>query len=153
MPNRGETSRTNVASVPNLTDWRTDWLYGLVFRDADTSWAMCQPDTEYWQYVLICEWSEANGPDCCGKPLRAWRRDADGLTDISIVEYERLVRTIQNRLYPFILVDFHISNDRKQVVLSHQEANTAGGGNRYVVQGKGEHAKLVEDPAAGFWIS
>src|SRR5262245_20679107 len=139
-----------------LADWRSDWLYALVLREADPDWEWCcrVPDGNFWRYVLIEEWSSANDYSmCCGKVVRAWVRDADGLREITIDEYKQHKRKIRGRIYPFVIMAFHISADRQRVVLGHRQASTAGTGCRYIVQGQGEGAKLETDPTSGSWIS
>jgi len=136
-------------------DWRTDWLYTLVLRNAENSWEWCSraPDGKLCRYVLIEEWSSASDSRCRGKVVRAWIRDAEGLRAISLEEYKQHKRTIRGRIYPFVIMEFHIQPDRKRVVLGDRQASTAGRGCRYLVAGEGDQAKLISDPTGGFWVS
>jgi hypothetical protein len=111
------------------------------------------PDAKVWQYVLIEEWSSNNASMCSGKVVRAWIRDAEGLREISLQEYKQRKRTIHGRIYPFVLMAFHIQADRQRVVLGSRQASTAGRGSRYLVEGEGEGANLTPDPTGGFWVS
>jgi hypothetical protein len=142
----------NTAALP---DWRTDWLYGLVLRDAERHWEWCSqvPDGKAWRYVVIEEWSSASASMCCGKVVRAWIRDVEGLREIGLQEYKQQKRTIHSRIYPFVLMAFHIHPDRQRVVLGHRQASTAGRGCRYLVEGQGDGATLAPDATGGFWVS
>ena len=85
--------------------------------------------------------------------MRAWFRDNDGLNEISIQKYKQHKKKIRGRIYPFILIRFHISPDRRLVVYGQTEASTAGSGCRFIVDGDGASATLRPDPDGGFWIS
>jgi hypothetical protein len=144
------------------SDWRTDWLYALIFARAEDSWEeFCRtrnPDSEHWRYGLIAEWSAADDdPHCCGMPVRAWAwtRDDDGLNEISIRQYEQHMseKKPEEPAYPFVQVAFHISPDRKHVVYSEHPGPKGGWGRRFIVDGEGESASLRPDPDAGGWIS
>jgi hypothetical protein len=146
--------RVDLAVIP-LPPWQNDWLYALVLREAEADWEWCNllPDRDVWRYVLIEEWSSAHGSMCEGKLVRAWVRDSDGLRQISLNEHKRHKRRIRGRIFPFVMMMFHIQPDRTRVVLGHRQANTAGTGCRYLVQGEGVEAKLEFDPSGGGWIS
>ena len=90
---------------------------------------------------------------CRGKVERAWVRDAKGLREIGLGEYRKHKRRIRGRIYPFVLMSFHILPDRQRVVLGHRQASTAGRGTRYLVIGEGDKARLEPDPSSGFWVS
>jgi hypothetical protein len=136
-------------------DWRSDSVYSAIFRKAENAWDHCRraQNDDHWQYVLIEEWSEAEGPRCGGKIIRAWVRDAKGLQEISLQEYNQQKRKINSPIYPFIIVQFHLPANRKHVVFGTRYASLAGQGTRYVIEGEGDTAKLVPDPTAGFWES
>jgi hypothetical protein len=136
-------------------DWRTDWLYGLVLRNAERWWEWCSrvPDRKVWRYVLIEEWSSAKDSMCRGKVVRSWIRDAEGLREISLEEYKQHKRKIHRRIYPFIIMEFHIQPNRKHVVLGNRQASTAGRGSRYLVEGEGDQAELIPDPTGSSWVS
>jgi hypothetical protein len=144
-----------LSDPPAVADWHSDWLYQLVFREVEDAWKWCRrvPNSKAWQYVLVEEWSAARDSMCSGRLVRAWVRDSDGLREISLEEHKQHKRKIHSRIYPFVIVSFHIRPDRRKVVLGRREANTAGRGCGYLVEGEGETARLVRDPAAGFWIS
>ena len=138
-----------------LPDWRNDWLYTLVLREADSAWQWCNqvPERDFWRYVLVEEWSSASGAHCGGEVVRAWIRDGEGLREITMAEYEQQKRRIRGRMYPFILVQFHIEPERTRVILGRREASTAGTGHRYLVRGEGDKASLEGDPTGGAWTS
>lgn len=143
---------TEPAAAP---DWRDDWLYALVLRQAEQNWEWCRRarDRDVWQYVLVGEWSSADGAMCHGEVVRAWVRDAEGLREITPGEYGRHLQRVRGRTYPFVLVSFHIHSDRQRVALGMHAATTAGGGCRYLVHGKVAAATLEPDPQGGAWRS
>ena len=138
-----------------LPDWQSDWLYRLIFQEAEDNWEMCErnKNSDYWQYVLIEEWSSADGAHCRGELLQLWLRDAQGLRQIPLESRKEHQRKIKSRIFPFILISFHIHPDRTRVVFCHREANTSGMGRRYMVIGDHDNATLEVVPSGGFWRS
>jgi len=143
-----------VAVIP-LAPWQNDWLYALVLREAERDWEWCGQvsDGDVWRYVLVEEWSSANHSKCDGRVVRAWVRDVEGLREIGLDDHKRHRRRIRGRIYPFVIMEFHIYPDRARVALGHRQANTAGAGCRFLVQGEGTEAELEYDPAGGGWRS
>lgn len=139
-----------------IPSWTTDQVYAILFEEVERVWDRDCKDNdhaEYWQYVLVEEWSSSDGPMCGGELVRAWVRDLHGLAEISLQEHMKHKSKIKERLFPFVIVFFHVYPDRTHVVLCHQGADTAGGGERYIVTGDGTNIKLEPDPSGGFWIS
>jgi hypothetical protein len=146
----------------NSVDWKNDWLYLLILREAEEQWTRYRPvpDADYWQYVLVEEFSSSEGSRCAGHVLRAWKRDEIGLRKISLKEHKQHERKLEiwqrkrdSRFFPYILVVFHVFPDRQRVVKGFHHANTAGKGGCYLVRGDGTSAKLIPDPDGGFWVS
>src|SRR4051812_26377400 len=104
--------------IPNqhspLPEWKTDWLYALVFKELD-SWCSCA-DPEY--FYLIAEHDADNGSQCTGSIIRAWLRDQDGMKEISIDEHLALkkLRHDESRFRYECLAHFHIQPDRQHIV-------------------------------------
>lgn len=141
---------------PQLPDWRTDSLYRLVFQKVETeAWKFCRhnTDSEYWQYVLIEEWSSAEYTQCSGHLLRAWVRNARGLKQIPLWVHSKRIGRIRDSIFPFVIVSFYLDSSRNYVVYCQREAHTAGHGERYRVTGTSDNPELVGDPSGGFWIS
>jgi hypothetical protein len=138
-----------------LPDWRSDWVYKLIFEQAETAWKHCEinHDPDIWQYILIEEWSSSKDGVCKGTVLRLWVRDAKGLREVPVQSHAKHLSKIKARIFPFIIVEFHIYPDKSGVVVGQQEANTAGHGGSYLIHGGPEKAELVPDPSGGFWIS
>ena len=90
---------------------------------------------------------------CCGDVLRAWTVDDDGVVEISLEEDALHHQEIRGRMFPFVLMQFHIHPNRKHVVLGYLEATTAGWGCVYRVIGRGLDAELAPDDGCGSWIS
>lgn len=148
--------------VTSLRDWRDDWLYLLVLRDAEETWAHRKREMQmidnadesaHWKYVLVEEYGSSEDSMCRGDVLRAWTVDDNGLAEIPLDEHVLHIQEIEQRIYPFILMQFHIHPNRKNVVLGHVEASTAGSGCVYRVQGHGSNAQLLSDESFGFWVS
>ena len=138
------------------SDWKTDWIYQLVFREVEDAWQQClhvrKRDSKVWRYVLVAETTSTFDSVCVGRTVRAWVRDESGLREIGLEEYEQHVKKIRGSIYPFILFTFNISENRQQVAISQREASRAGFGRNYLIEGEGEQAHLVVD-AKGGWIS
>lgn len=142
------------ANAP-LSDWRNDWLYTLLLGKAEEHWDFClrSPDKKLCQYVLIAECASASERQCGNDVVRAWIRDVAGLREITVKEFRKHKSRIRGRIYPFVLMDFHIEPNRVRVVLGVRMASTAGFGGRFLVQGNGDRAELVDDPMGGPWVS
>jgi hypothetical protein len=134
-------------------NWQSDWLYDLIFLEAERLWKWCTPDKDHWQYVLIEELPNEMTGHPIGDPVRSWIRDKNGLREIPLNEHKNLVKKIQERIFPFILMSFYIFPDRQHVIVGHQEANTSGSGSQYAVQGSGRDAKLIPDEHGSAWVS
>jgi hypothetical protein len=109
------------------TDWKNDWLYSLILKEAEKQWVRFRPppDEDYWQFVLVEEWSSCNGSRCAGQVIRVWKRDKKGLRQISLIEHRRHERNLEiwrrkgdSRFFPyiqscftFILIDNELSKD------------------------------------------
>jgi hypothetical protein len=153
--------KSSRATSSEMPEWRGDWLYALILRQCEEYWGRCNlfPDEDWWRYVLIEEWSDAEKAWCRGEVVRAWVRDAQGLREITLRELRRHIRLIRPRrlihcrFFPFILVRFHIHGDRQRVALGFLEAGTAGGGWTFLVRGEGESAELEWDQSGGAWTS
>ena len=50
-----------------------------------------------------------------GEILRNWVRDENGLLEITATEYQKHRKKAKGRWYPFIVISFHIYQDRKKV--------------------------------------
>ena len=140
----------------NSIDWRTDWLYALVFTKADGEWQSCQaaPGRERGKFVLLEEYSSASDSVCAGEVSRAWVRDAAGLQEISLEQHRLHRRALKKRDgFPFVLFQFHVRPDRKGVVIGTLHGGLCGSGGGYLVEGEGAAAVLAPDPEAGMWVA
>lgn len=134
-------------------DWRTDGIYQLVLQKVEKTWLdWCKPDAKFWRYVLVEEYSLATRSHS-GNMVRGWVRDENGLREISLEEYKQHRRKIHGRIFPFVLVSFHIHANRQRITIKTLQASTADTGGEYLIEGEGDAAKLVFDPEGGFWIS
>jgi hypothetical protein len=106
-----------------------------------------------WQFALIVESEPTSQLREESAPQRAWIQDANDLRTITIDEVERQMKRIRERLYPFVLVSFAISEDRQYVDLSVRHADTAAFGARYRIVGQGSDAALELDPTGPWFIS
>jgi len=136
-------------SLP-LPDWKTDWLYALIFRELD-DWCKCfEPD----EYYLIEERDTDDGSVCTGAIIRAWRRNLQGIEEITLQEHLNLTKR-RGEIIRFgaeYLARFHIHADRQRVVYGWSTNYLVGGdGGRYRVVGSPEDATLEYE--GGGWIS
>jgi hypothetical protein len=98
-------------------DWNTDWLYAMIFREVDKNWdeirqPPSRPNAITWSYILVEEWSSAEGPECKGTLQKVWIRNEDGLHEITGEEHAEHKRKIQSSIFPFVTMSFHIHSDR-----------------------------------------
>lgn len=139
--------------------WRDDPVYGLIFRVVEDDWkGYCHgrdPGRPAWQFVLVEEYVADDGCHVQGPVVRAWRRDDNGLREMTEAERVDARRRVgaEDRLFPFVLVTFRIGPAADRVVLGQRQADTAGIGEVYVVRSDGDRLELVPDPEGGFWRS
>jgi len=143
-----------------LRDWENDWLYSLIFGDAEICWQnrkrelnLIDPEGKFGRYVLLEEYGASKDSMVCGEVLRAWTVDDDGLVEITLAEHTLHIQETKGPFYPFVLKQFHIHSNRKTVVLGQSEGPTCGRGCVYRVSHSGQVAQLVVDESFGFWIS
>src|SRR5262249_42712440 len=86
-------------SAMSSFDWRSDWLYSLILREADKAWDWCQsvPGRNGWKYVLVEEYSSGDDSMCRGDVIRAWVRDEGGLRPISLAEHLEHQRKLEGK--------------------------------------------------------
>jgi hypothetical protein len=139
----------------SLTDWRTDWVYALVFREAEKAWQWCNPAPgEVGRFVLLEEYSSADDSLCGGEVIRAWVRNAAGLQEIGLEEHQMHLQELEkDDPYPLVLFQFHVRPSRKGVVIGTIHGAMCGSGTGYLVEGEGAAAVLTPDPEAGFWVA
>ncbi len=84
------------------SDWKTDWIYQLVFREVEDAWQQClhvrKHDSKAWQYVLVAETTSTFDSVCVGRRVRAWVRDESGLREIGLEEFEQHEKKIRGRI-------------------------------------------------------
>jgi hypothetical protein len=87
------TDLTENQSLP-LPEWRSDWLYSLVFKELENHWSMPIKPTapDDISYVLFEEWSADDGGDCTGVVIRAWVRDENGVNEITLQEHSEYIK-------------------------------------------------------------
>ena len=131
--------------APTLPSWEDDWLYRLVLSQTGPRWN---------KPALVDEYDSAEGCHCRGRVVRSWFADASGLRRLTADERKELRLRLRGKsVYPYVVHQFHISPDRRRVVLCHVAGPRAGTGMGYFVDGDGPDARLVPDMAAGAWRS
>lgn len=94
MPRKKKKSQSR--PVTSLPDWRDDWLYELVLRDAQETWTRREREIQrfgdaeecrYWKYVMVEEYGDSEDSSCRGDILRAWVVNDSGLSEISLNEH------------------------------------------------------------------
>ncbi|WP_425616230.1 hypothetical protein NA78x_006169 [Anatilimnocola sp. NA78] len=146
-----------------LGDWRGDNLYDLVFCEAEETWRSEKESQQFAKqkgvkitrraYILLEEYGESDYSSVEGDVLRAWTFDDTGLVEISLAEHALHRGEIAGRTFPFVMMMFHIHENRKHIVLGYCEANTSGSGCVYRVESSGEEVSLEHDESLGFWRS
>jgi hypothetical protein len=158
---RAKTANRNAdaKSVLPLPDWRGDWIYELVFRNAYKSWSEIQQTRQLLaesagcNFVLIEEYGESDDSFCAGSVLRAWTLDPDGLNAIPLDEHALYLKEVGRGIYPFELIQFHIHRNRQHVVLGSIQGSRSGTGSVYRVEGAPPDANLVMSSDFGAWRS
>lgn len=136
--------------------WQGDPLYRSILEWADEEWdTTCRvKDSEIWKFVLVEEYAADDGSMCHGPVLRAWRRDTEGLHEICEPERQNHLRRLAGlRIYPFVLLTFHIQANGDRVIIGLHHATTAGVGGGYIVERRGDRIELLPDPTGGYWQS
>ncbi|HEX8916552.1 MAG TPA: hypothetical protein VF796_29645 [Humisphaera sp.] len=152
-------ARRPKAEVPiDLPPWRNDWLYAAVFREVDQVWNECLPlrdNSGRGRPVLVLEF-EGSADDTVGRRVgRAWLRDERGLIELDADQRSLLLAHLWDGSDEGQVqrVTFHVAPDRRRVVWGWHFAPRIGQGTTMLVEGRGADARLVADPAAGFWVS
>ena len=141
-------------------DWKSDWLYALVFRIVECVWKQAQSDGsgEYGpppDYFVVQETAAGNWErSVCRAPVvRQWiyRGEAfelcgpDNPLPNDEVEYRGM-------FYSRASFSFHIDSDRKRLLIDYVLGMRYGRGHSYRIVGEGEAARL--EPGEGLaWIS
>ena len=133
-----------------LPDWRSDWLYALIFKEIDY-WCSCSDPN---CYVLIEEYASDDGSECTGSVIRAWVSDKHGMNEITLQEHwehEKLRRGQGRFTCQYVLACFHVRPDRERFVFGWNEFPIGGNDGRYRVVGQMENA--IIEIEGGYWIS
>jgi hypothetical protein len=141
--------------------WQSDWLHRLIFDEVTNLWSQTQqegagrfgpaPERFYIQHYAGVDWEQL----LCQPPvMRVWT--FAGTTTPKLVltpPFPTLDRTVRGMFFVDGVVQFHITDDRKQIVWNHWLGQRYGRGKVLRVHGQGQHATLERDPAFGEWVS
>lgn len=144
--------------------WKSDWLYRIVFAEFEQAWKVAQkqgtgrfgpPSSELvvTQYGGT-EASEDQRPiGCRGDALRSWRYAGDDWEETTLPDFKTKPNPIRGMYYERASGNFHISADRKTVVIEHVFGPRYGHGTAFLVHSQGPTAYLSPKPDAIGWVS
>jgi len=144
-----------------VMQWRSDWLYHLIFDEVVRLWAQAQregtgtfgpaPDRFYIQQCAAIDWKHLFLQEPI---LRLWLFQGT-LPPIlvSAVPPPVLDQTVRGMFFVDGTVQFCITADRKRVIWNHWLGRRYGRGKVFRVVGQGLTAQLEKDPEFGEWVS
>lgn len=107
--------------------WQTDWLYQAIFNEYRRAWDKAQQEGR-GQFgpasarLIVCEFSDADfeRPTCRGDRIRVWTFAGIDFHFVPNAEFEELRSgEITGMFYTTAVAGFHITGDRKRVVLEY----------------------------------
>ena len=146
--------------------WKTDWLYRLVFSEVARLWnraskeaasspegGVSPPDA-----FFIREFTQGDTKNsrCLPPVRRQWiYRGGESFEQIANIEADKLKadETIRSMFYAIGSIAFHITPDRKQVILVHILGPRYGKACVYLVQGQGSQGRLSPEENAIIWVA
>ena len=142
--------------------WRTDWLYGLVFREIERIWARARKEGADGRFgpapdfLVVRQYAGANWiePECAPPVLREWVYSGGELEPRPPTDSDKPAPLVRRGMFWDVgAVRFHIAPDRKRVVLTFQIGPLYGRGHAFRVGGQGKTSVLERDPDSRAWIS
>jgi hypothetical protein len=140
-------------------DWKTDWLYKLVFQHFENAWLDVKDDRFLGaippEEFLITQFDEMDddGGIRRGKPIRFWQYIGDDFIEVQERDNYRESNPVRYPRYKYATGRFAISPDRKTVYIDYVFGPLYGRGYTFLVQGEGDKAKLVPKPGGFHWLS
>ena len=141
--------------------WSSDWLYKLLLDRARETWkeartAAKQRGEPSPDYLVASEHPTFNQPFTMafGDPVRMWTSldDFSSLADPSVLPKKTSTVDTSRSIFAIPLFAFHISDDRKRVLISRHIGGRYGNGGWHDVLGQGSRGKLRNASDAG-WIA
>jgi hypothetical protein len=154
-----------IMSSTSSVDWKTDWVYKLVFQFFENAWAEAHGNVKHLKntsydcppyefYIMQYNKVNLNGfLYCRGNPIRFWLYKGDEFKEVlqSYVFPEK--NPVHTHVYRYAHGRFYISPNRKTVVIGVIFGPLYGRGFVFLVRGKGENSRLVHKPGASGWMS
>jgi hypothetical protein len=139
----------------------TNWLYQLIFDEVSRLWELVleQGSTELFGpppgYLLIREHAEADWTEilCSGPVLRQWRYTGSTMEECPATDEMLHVSQAQKAFYPYGLVQFHVSSDRKRIAYTYLMGPRYARGVVFRVREDVSGHSLELDPNVGEWVS
>lgn len=142
--------------------WKSDWLYALVLAKFERAWQQAQKQGQgrfgpASADMLISQSAESDwgkvAVRCCGRVIRRWRYTGCSFEPVPTRTTMPDDNPICGMFYEHATGTFHISPDRKTVVLEYTFGPRYGRGFVYVVESQGHTGRLREKPDAPMWIA
>ena len=142
--------------------WKPDWLYRLVFEHFQRAWDKVQQEGEgrlgpASASLWVTQYSEAHAGAspyfCRGQPVRAWSYVGERWEEVPAVECVADDNAVHGMFYHKAIGRFHISEDRKTVIIEYTFGPRYGRGFVLAVKGQGKTAELVPKSDSIMWWS
>jgi len=141
--------------------WQSDWLYRLIFDEVTKLWIQAQqegagkfgpaPDRFYIQQFAAVHWEQL----VCQPPVtHVWSFEGTAAPMFVIPRpFPTPDQTARGMFFRNGVAQFHITENRQQIVWNHRLGRRYGRGKVLRVRGQGQQATLEGDPAFGEWVS
>jgi hypothetical protein len=142
-------------------EWRTDWLYALIFAEVRRVWYRAQRDAASGggapgsppALFVISEYERGDTAKarCFAPALRRWH--FRGGEDFGLVEGDAAAPggRAQGMFYDVGRVGFFVAEDRRRVVFEYLLGPRYGGGRLLAVEGEGRSARLAPSADGAEW--
>lgn len=146
--------------------WRTDWLYRLVFCELTQQWRRAQaaavgrPVDDRPDHLLVqqCDRVDVERVLCLAPVRRTWALDANGVREAGALPLTPGVdgpsphhSAAPGLFYRQARARFHLTNDRRRVVITSVFGPRYGRGLVFDVHGQGRRGRL--SPCGAGWVA
>ena len=136
--------------------WKSDWLYGLIFKEVAAVWKRSQNEdatlgpSPFALHVLECAEGDFEGPHS-HDVVRRWIYDQSGLRPAELDESSE--RSVQGSMYDIGTVWFHVTTTRKLVCFGFCLGPLYARGHVFEVVGQGARGRLRISGKHVRWVS
>ena len=129
-------------------DWKSDWLYQLVFQELKDRWLKVRP-----KEFFVTQLDEVGENMSKGKPVHFWQFKGDNFVEIKEDEVKEDENGTYFHRFQYAKGYFAISPDRKNVAVDTVSCPLHDWGGVYSVKGAGDKAKLMHKPGLSGGLS